>query len=508
MRERGNLAMQIKKSHPLYLLLLPLLFLSSVQADCTYKLFNLSSSRGTSIYEFVDQISDECGYTIIVTDKQAQKILRKRLNKTKLHDLIINEVLDIILKENNLSYTLNNNVLRISYITTKTYHLDYITSERTGTSKTNVLLSSTSGSGGVQTNQATTAEASSGESQTGLEISSTDTFGLWTNIKAEITEILNRPEDQFKVKAPTVNKDAGLITVSATYKQLQRLDTYVKALQEKLNNQVMIDVNLYSVTLSDTKSTGIDWAQIFDIQNLTVTQAHSLGSNAASASGSLVDLTGAITINDLVKFLEEQGDVRSVSNPKILTLNNQPALLSVGNQYFYKITQSSAQSSAGGSTIVENDIVDSVFAGILLDITPEISNDGTITLKINPSVSDIIGSVSSDSSTRVLPPDLSRKQLSAVVTAKDGQQVILGGLIGTTRSLNENKVPLLGDIPLLGYFFKSSRYENQTTELVIVITPHIVKKDKPLSIKELGYKGLKDKELKTGNFIKTFEKKD
>ena len=69
MREQGTV-MQIKKSHPLYLLLLPLLMITTVQADCTYKLFNLSSSRGTSIYEFIDQISDECGYTIIVTDKK------------------------------------------------------------------------------------------------------------------------------------------------------------------------------------------------------------------------------------------------------------------------------------------------------------------------------------------------------------------------------------------------------------------------------------------------------
>lgn len=496
-----------------------LLLASSLHADCTYQLFSLSSSKGTLINEFIDQLSDECGYTVLITDREAESILKKRLNKTNLQDLIMTEVLDIILRENNLDYKLENNILKISYITTKTYHLDYIISERKGKSSTNIMLSSTSGSGDqARTMQAGTSEASQGQSETGLEVTSTDDFQLWNSIQLELQSILNRPEDKFEAQLPILNKEAGLITVSATLKQIKRLDKYIQELQDKLKSQVMIDVHLYSVTLNDAQATGIDWGQIFSLQNFKVSQQHVTGQNAVysrqglttidttlgSQAASIVDFTGVVNINDLVKYLKEQGDVRSVSNPKVLTLNNQPALISVGNQLFYKITRSSSQATAGGSTIMQNDIIDSVFAGILLDITPEISTDGRITLKINPSISDVIDTVSSDTSTRTLPPDLTRKQLSSVVTARDGEQVVLGGLIGTSQSNNVNKVPLLGDIPLIGSFFRSSRYNKVTTELVVVITPKIIHKETALSLKELGYKGILDSQVQNNSFISSF----
>lgn len=496
---------------------------SSLMADCTYQLFNITSNQGTRISEYIDQLSDECSYTVIIKDKQAKKMLQKRLNKVNLKDRIITEVLDTILLENNLAYTLKDDVLKISYLITKTYNLDYIISERTGTSSTNITLSSTSGSGdGAQLNQASTSQASQGESQSGLEIKSEDNFQLWNSIQEEVQAILNRPEDKFKATIPTINKEAGFITVTATNTQIKRLDAYLANLQKKIKAQVMIDVHLYSVTLSDAKATGIDWSQIFSLQNFKLTSDVQLLNNVTTlTTGAItaadakagpinahgVEFTGAITINDLVKYLKEQGDVRSVSNPKILTLNNQSALISVGNQFFYKITQSTSANSAGGTTISQNDVVDSVFAGILLDITPEISDDGRVTLKINPSISEIIGSVASDSASRNLPPDLSRKQLSSVITANDGEQVVLGGLIGTTETNKVNKVPLLGDIPLLGMLFKSSRYQKETSELVVVVTPHIIKPDNALSLKDMGYQGILDKDVKNNHFIPTFDKK-
>ena len=130
-----------------------------------------------------------------------------------------------------------------------------------------------------------------------------------------------------------------------------------------------------------------------------------------------------------------------------------------------------------------------------MDITPEISDDNTITLKINPSLSEAINSSFANDSAadRTMPPDLNRRQLSSVVTVKDGNRIILGGLITTVDSMDENKVPLLGDIPILGHLFKREVKSKTVTELVIVIEPHIIKKDKnELSLKDLGYEGLTD----------------
>lgn len=498
--------------------LLMFMLASSVLADCTYQLFNLSSQKGTRLSEFIDQISEECGYTVLVKDKEASKILNKRLNKTNLQDLIITEVLDVLLKENNLAYELNNKILKITYIITKTYNLDYINSSRSGSSKTMITLASSSQQDQASSGGVNTAAASAGQSESGLTITAKDEFKLWENIEKEIESVTNRPGDRFTSPTPIINKEAGLITVSASLKQMDRVDKYIKRLEKKLKNQVMIDVHIFSVSLSDSKATGIDWSQIFALQNGKITQDHLFTTNVSeitdgsittfggtgSTKASAVEFTGAVTITDFVKFLQEQGDVRSVSNPKVLTLNNQTAFISVGSQFFYKITQSANQASAGGSTITENDVVDSVFAGFLLDITPEIAEDGkTITLKINPSISETITTVDS-SVTRTIPPDLSRTQMSSVITAKNGEQIILGGLISSSESNEVSKVPLLGDIPLLGALFRSSRYVKSTSELVLVITPRIVQKDHSLSLKDLGYKAILDDEVKNDTFIPEF----
>jgi general secretion pathway protein D len=495
----------------------------SVHADCTYELFNIASVKGTTVGEFIDQISDECGMSIIVAGPEAENILKKPMNKTFLKNLTINEVLDLIIKENDLQYTLQNNVLKITYLTTKTYNLDYITSERKGEGSTDITLSSQAGSPASTTGAATVATAAGGKtgsnssrSQSGMKITSTDEVQFWETLNTEIENILNRPEDGYKADVPTINKNAGLLTVTATGKQIKRLDDYIIDLQKKMQTQVLIDVKMYSVIFKDGSSTGIDWSQLYALQNINLSfdsaitsgVAHDFVSttstatttaplfgtfNAASNNASVFQLGAKGSLNEVIKFLKTQGDVYSISNPKVLTLNNQPALITAGTELFYKIT-SSTSTTTTTTTTAQNETVNSVFSGVLLDITPEISNDGTITLRINPSVSETASTVSTDNSLRKMPPDLNRRQLSSVVTVKDGSRIILGGLINTKTVNDSNKVPLLGDIPFLGYLFKREAMTKQVEELVIIIEPHIVKKEADtLSLGDLGYKRLGNK---------------
>ena len=101
-----------------------------------------------------------------------------------------------------------------------------------------------------------------------------------------------------------------------------------------------------------------------------------------------------------------------------------------------------------------------------------------------------------------MPPDLNRRQLSSVVTVKDGNRIILGGLINTKNTMDSNKVPLLGDIPILGYMFKYEEKIKSTQELIIIIEPHIIdKENNKLSLKDLGYKGLDEAILKKNTSV-------
>ncbi len=495
----------------IYSTLLAVLLSTSSYADCSYELFSISSTKNTKIIDFIDQLSDECAFSIIITDPYAEKFLQTKLNKTNLKNLTIDEVLNIILLENNLSYTLENNLLKISYLTTKVYGIDYILSQRKSTGSTDVTLSSGAGTQAGMGGASGGADGGNDESKSGMKIESTDEVEFWKELDIEFQRVLNRPHDSYAAEAPIINKNAGLVTVTATSKQLKRFDSYLKKLQDKVQLQVLIDVQLLSVTMSEGKTTGIDWKQLYALQNLSVSIDSKRIKNVTEFEGGsitdgvidgtkgmmqMVSVTGEASLNEVIKFLQTQGDVNAISNPKVLTLNNQPALITAGTEYFYKIQSETNQQGTGGgvAATTQNDLVQSVFAGVLLTITPEISADRTITLKINPSLSETTQDISNeDNSERRMPPDLDRRQLSSVVTVKDGNRIVLGGLINTKNTNESSKIPILGDIPVISYLFKYENKVKTVRELVIVIEPHIIHKSKnTVSLTDLGYEGLTD----------------
>ena len=489
--------------------LLAFLLSSSAFADCSYELFSISSTKDTKIIDFVEQLSDECEFSIIVTDPFAEEYLA-----TNLNNLTIDEVLNIVLKENNLSYTLENNILKISYLNTKMLNIDYILSQRKGLSSTDITLSS-EGAGSTSTTSTGSEDGSTGggsAGRSGMKIESSDEVIFWHELDLELQMVLNRPEDTYKADAPIINKNAGIVTVTATLKQINRLEEYLEKLQNKVKKQVLIDVKLLSVTMDKGKTTGVDWQQLYSLQNLDISlnkiihksvseitddkATELIIGDSPTTNTNLLSLYNVGKLNEVVKFLKTQGDVSSISNPKVLTLNNQPALITVGTEFFYKITRIETLASSGSGTQSSSDDVQSVFAGVLLDITPEISDNDTITLKINPSLSEAVGGntfVTEASVDRTMPPDLVRRQLSSVVTIKNGNRIILGGLINTSNSIVSNRVPLLGSIPGLKYLFSYENKIKKVTELVIVIEAHIINKNNnDLSLSDLGYEALND----------------
>jgi len=492
-----------------------MLILPAKANRCETQLFTATLNSALTIADVIENLADECELTLIVKDSEAKKKLAEKLYYVKLNNASLDEFLDTILRENDISYILEDSRLRISYLNTQTFKLHYIAGDRKGTSNAHVTIAN-SGGGDSSGGGSSSGGKSENGSKTGVSIESSDDFKFWSKIEQEIHHLINRPEDDYTAPTPIINPEAGMITVTGTNKQLERVSFYIDDLTKQLKSQVLIDVKILSVTFDDSATTGVDWDQLYNFQNMALASASTLQNNISSltsitdggelAIGDIIPGLGgtepkrsgaiitrsSVKINNIVKFLKTQGDVKSISNPKILTLNNQPALISVGNELFYKIQSTSLlQGASGGGSQQTGETIDSVFAGILLDITPEISEDGSITLKINPSISDTLNTVSRDSGgSRNIPPDLSRKQISSVVTLQDGQHVILGGLISSKSGTKISKVPLLGDIPFLDNLFKREVKIENIDELVLVITPHIIKKNTELSLEDLGYKKL------------------
>ena len=205
-------------------------------------------------------------------------------------------------------------------------------------------------------------------------------------------------------------------------------------------------------------------------------------------------LGGGVDINleGVINFLETKGNSKVISSPKVMTMNNQQAIISVGDNINYQITSSNVSSDTG--TTVTQDVTQySTFIGILLNILPEVSDDGKIMLRINPSLNTFKYQEDNvrQTAARSIAPDTLQKKLSTVVQVNSGDTIVLGGLISQETGKNVNKVPVLGDIPAIGYLFKNVTDSLRSTELVFIITPKVVNinetgnvKD---SLKSLGY---------------------
>jgi general secretion pathway protein D len=512
---------------------------STVSAkSCSTKLFSVTIDSKLSIGDVIENLADTCGLTVVVKDEAARKRMNKKLYYVKLKNSTLRGFLNTILKDNDLHYTLSGNKLAISYLVTRTFRIHYIAGQRIGRSTANVTIANSQNSASSTGSVGGSGGSSSGNSgatssKTGISIVSNDEFQFWKTVETEIQRILIGASDgsmhytrtgdtwtgpdgnvwEYNPLAPIVNPEAGMITVTGTDKQIARVAKYINALSRQIKQQVLIDVRILAVQFDNSRTSGVDWSQLYSFQNFTVNTLKMAQNNMKEwtfdaiqgitdakyapdtepKSAGLVQITGNAKVQDIIKFLGTQGDVKAISSPRVMTLNNQPAMISVGRELFYKIQSASTASGGGGAVAAQGELVDSVFAGILLDITPEIDERGMITLKINPSISETVDAISGDNSLRKIPPDLLRRQIASVVKVKNGEHAILGGLITSKTGYKVKKVPLLGDIPLLEYAFKREEKIETVEELVLIITPHIVKSSKSVSLKDLGYTKLNEK---------------
>ncbi len=471
-----------------------LLLSAALFAECENRLFTISANnKGASAEDIINRLSEECQFSVVVKDgNNSETILKKPLQNVFLKDATIEEVFQLVLGENGLEYEYDNQKLKIHYLITKTFEVDILNTSRTGTSSTNIAITGERVSG-----ESTTTNSDSGGNSK-AEIKSDDGYSFWSDtLVQELSDIATRPEDEFSDVKIVINKGAGLITVTGNKKQVARVDEYLKSINTRLKTQVLIDVNILSVKHTNSKSIGIDWSSIMDSVNvLTATQDYSF-TKTKEITG-ITDDTKTYTKNlslgtlsnlpmsDIVNFLRGYGDVTTVSNPKVMTLNNQPSLISVGNIFYYEETDVTTTSGTSTTNVATDVTYTPLFVGILLDITPSIYND-EIMLKINPSITKTTNSnIDTGTAFTSGPPNLESKQLSSVVKLKDGERAVLGGLISRDRQNDEKKVPLLGDIPLVGYAFKREELYDQLSEMVIIITPHVVG-NKELSLRDLGY---------------------
>ncbi len=187
------------------------------------------------------------------------------------------------------------------------------------------------------------------------------------------------------------------------------------------------------------------------------------------------------SFNAYVELLSTQGKTRVLSSPRVSTLNNQKAVIKAGSDEYF-VTGVTSNTLVGTSSSQSSNLdLAPFFSGVALDVTPQLSEDGTIILHIHPTVSDVtakILSVTVQNNANSLPLAFSQvRESDSVVKAKSGQLIVIGGLMRSNKSVQDYKVPLLGDIPVLGQLFRSQQKTDDHSELVILLRPIIVDTD-------------------------------
>ncbi|NOX16363.1 MAG: hypothetical protein GXP61_10155 [Epsilonproteobacteria bacterium] len=457
-----------------------LMFLTTLAfSNCENNLFSFSVKNDSNIntLNILENVTDTCKMTMIFEDNLVQAKLEKKLNYVNVKNFTLKELLNLLLSDKNLFYTMEKNqkVLKISYLKTKTYFIDYVSfTKRTSTTNKTIKTGSTSSGG-----------SSGGEDSTTMDF--TSDFKFWINLESQINSILSRNADGDKPSKALVNQDAGMVTVTGNKKQLDGVAKYIKEMMKRLHKEILIEAKLIEVTYDDSKTNGVDWSKFqLSINGSSDATRQRTGGILTSGFREPNYLVGYnFSLDGLIKFLKTQGNVKIVSDPKVMTLNNQPAVINVGTEVNYRYDDGSSTTiSNGTTTTTPNYTTDSTFVGVTLDITPQVTNDNFIMLKINPIVSEISKEHIDAKGVPFLAPDIKIKQLSSIVKVKDGNKILIGGLINKNVSFTNTSVPFLSSIPLLGNAFKSRAKVITNSELIIVLIPHIVNVNKKPSLSE------------------------
>lgn len=252
--------------------------------------------------------------------------------------------------------------------------------------------------------------------------------------------------------------------------KLMEIEEIVKAFDEK-TAQVLIDAQIIEITPFDQFQMGVDWnfwiQKYFDIKmGLPINSTKALILGTAN-----VTPTGKGESKEIIDILRTIGDTKILSSPRVMALNNQEAKILVGTKEAY-ITQSTSQSGSG--TEVTADQVNFVDVGIKLYVTPTINKDNFVTMKIKPEISSSDYKDFGTSTTPNLVPIVTTSESETTVMVKDGITIIIAGLRKDKRTKTTKGIPFLGDIPLLGYLFRSTDDKLEKSDLVILLTPHIM----------------------------------
>lgn len=438
-----------------------------------------------------------------------------------LKDATVFEALEAIRELYGYEYRVHGNRILIQQmgLQTRVFQVNYLLSQRKGQTEVRITSGaiSDSSSGGPQgpTNTPLPGTTSSRALESS-RVTTTSNNDFWGELSSAVSAMIGKEEGRNVVVSP----QAGVIVVRAMPAELRSVEEFLRTMSGVVERQVMIEAKIIEVQLSDEYQTGINWAAFRSGDNSrfggglltpgttlspsgsistftgtnpdgTVAGDSNLTALPGSVSGSLQTGVGApntllglafqtSNFAALMSFLETQGNLQVLSSPRIATLNNQKAVLKVGNDEFF-VTNITTNTTTAGTTTTQSPTitVQPFFSGIALDVTPQIDGTGFITLHVHPSVSSVTErtkniDLGSSGQFRLPLASSNISETDTIVRVGDGNIVAIGGLMKEVQVRGRSQVPGLGDVPVAGSLFRNTSRQTVKSELVILLRPTVI----------------------------------
>ncbi|MGB5258388.1 MAG: pilus (MSHA type) biogenesis protein MshL [Woeseiaceae bacterium] len=472
--------------------------------------FNLNS-EDTPAQAFFMALVDQTEHNIVVHPEVSGNI------SLMLQDVTVEEVLDVVSEVYGYNYRRGpaGYIVFPATLQSRIFQINYLNLQRSGVSRTRVSSGQVSES--RQNGQRNTRSGNNGisaanpvgdmqDSQqiSGSGIETNYAADFWAELQSTLEQIVGDAEGHQVV----VNSQTGVIVVSAMPEKLRSISDYLDAIQDIAQRQVVLEAKIVEVQLGDGFRSGINWVAVSQNSSgdtstfgqlapppgftgdpadlggapITVQPGNPITGFATSTLGGAFTMAFDIgDFNAFLELLEQQGETRVLSSPRVSTLNNQKAVIKAGTDEFF-VTDVSSNTVTGTSSTTSRDVeLTPFFSGIALDVTPQISADGEVTLHIHPTVSEVrdqqkILTVSGETDT--LPLAFSEiRESDSIVKARSGQIIVIGGLMRNSTTDESFGTPGLSRIPGIGNLFKSRRAVESKTELVILLKPIVIDSD-------------------------------
>jgi len=449
------------------------------------------------IRELLFSMARDADLNLDIDDEITGKITMNAIDQT------LPKILDRLENQANITYVLEDGTLKVRadkpYL--HVYNVDYLNISRAsggnvkvsteiGGTSSGVQSTGTGGGGGASGGSGSTNKASSN-----IENESINTF--WESMKQNISGILEESGANAGAASANgnniiVNKESGIIAVRATSKQHKLVNKFINKVVGSAQRQVLIEVTIAEVRLSDEYQAGVDWSLVSETAtvngNTVLTKGgiqDVIGGNLGSTPFFQLATSGTINGNPLnvtLKALETFGDVKVLSSPKVMTLNNQTAILKVVDNEVYFTTDVNVvpgSVTANALTTVDTTVY-TVPVGIVMSVTPYIDGGESVTLNIRPSISRIVSFVDdpnpllADAGVVSQIPVIQVREIETMLKVSDSETAVIGGLMQDQVNKENRGVPILSSIPLLGALFSYTAEKYVKTELVIFIRPVVV----------------------------------